>query len=612
MSSGSTIHTILQCFVDINLETDENATYFLNLLDVSFDKSVYSVDEGQIVEATVSLSSPSVNGYEEVEVGVVANYTSLSDFDTLGETYPRTLTFSAGQQSHTLKFLANSDFLEEGDESFDLILGFFTNVTPGQIITSKVQIADLTDLKEVFISEQNASLNPITNALTFTALEGFSREITISLSSASDFGIEEVDILFTNNTANSLDYSVIGSTHLTWSIGEQHKTININAIDDGIIEDIETFNFELANPVFVNIINPNTAVFDILDNSPETRYIQINFQGLYTQIGGFNFHNIANLRHIVNNEEIDNGSGEETMLLKFGENFVSKMANSYNGPALANGSNCIQTIANGPFQNGEITNTVFFGKNSSTGVYGDVRLKIISRGQFPVIINGTQLNKNDSITLDVNAFDYKLTLPANDVLLNAGAFIGTNLILEDTISEALYEFVLETDYAEREFVLKNLSNAISSNKEINLGVHRFEETYTISDATVITNQHNLVTTYNQVLANWYNYPNYNSSKTCLPLAYYNNGNFPANPPDAISVVNGHGHARINGFAILSDNSKYHINGAGDGPSPYEESRYIGIEFLPSGQTIGITCTPITYPGTSYKTAWTSLPFEIIP
>jgi len=633
MATGSTVHTILQCFVDLNLETDENAIYSLDLLDVSFNRGSIYVKEGQIVELEVRLSTPSVNGYEEVDVDIVYQTATPPDINLLGETYPKTLTFSAGQQTHTLRFLANSDFIEEGQfntasETFDLIIGTFINVNPGNFITSTVYIIDLTDLKEVFINPQggNYQISNITsaNTLTFSTTEGLSKEFMVSLDNPSIFGVEGVTVNFTNATTSSNDYSIIGSSNLTWAIGEQDKFFTAQTTDDGVIEGTETLQIGLSNPINANIVTSNSplyplpvnkAEFKIFDNSPESRFINVNFQELYTQIGGFNNQNITNLRHANNNQELSTSSSDETMLLKFGDSVNTKISTTYTGPASVCGSNCIRASITNQFN--VVTgydDKIFFGQNPNTSAYGDVRLKTVNRGQYAVVIDGNQINPGQSVTLDIDAFDYNVTLPANDTLLSGGTILAGETLLVDTLSEAQYEFIIETDYAERTFSLKDFNNFPTTSKSINIGNHIFKETYSLSGATGSTNQHNLVTTYNQVLANWDNYPNYNSPKTCVPLNAYinNNWNFPSNPPDAISVTNGSGHARINGFAVLSDNNiNYLNNGVGDGPTPSEESRYVSTEFLPSGKTIGVTCAPIVYPGTQTEIAWTSLAFERI-
>ena len=319
MPTGSTIHTILQCFVDINLETNENAIYSLDLLDVNLAQPTYNVDEGQYVDIIVSLSAPSVNGYEEVEVGIVANNTSFSDFDMLGETYPRTLVFSAGQQSHTIRFLANSDLFEEGIESFDVILGFFANVNPGPIITSTVNIIDLTNLKEVFISQQGSYVSG--TDFTFSTIENSSKDIIISLDSPSVYGVESVTVQITNGTASLNDYIIVGNTNLTWAIGEQDKTITITAKNDTLIESSETLNIKLVNPVNTNIISPSEAIFYIIDNSPQSLFAQINIQGIYTQIGGTSLQNVTQLRTIGSGQQRKFPSNYKQYSIKFWNRF---------------------------------------------------------------------------------------------------------------------------------------------------------------------------------------------------------------------------------------------------------------------------------------------------
>ena len=92
--SDTRIHTILNCFVDLNLETDENSQYFLQLPKVSFERGSYIVSEGDILDVNVSLEYPSEAGLEEVEVGLVLNNANPKDITVLSSSYPQTLNLS--------------------------------------------------------------------------------------------------------------------------------------------------------------------------------------------------------------------------------------------------------------------------------------------------------------------------------------------------------------------------------------------------------------------------------------------------------------------------------------------------------------------------------------
>lgn len=610
------INTILQCFVDLNLETDENSSYSLNLPKISFEHPSYIVSEGQVININVSLENPSESGLEEVELGLVINNTSASDFSTLGQTYPQTLIFSAGEQTKILTFSVNEDLIEEGVESFDLILGFFTNTTPGQYITTTINIIDETNLKKVFINEQGGYIIPGTTGgtttvepvLEFSALEGASKNIIISLDNPSVLGVESVDIEFANVSTSNLDYSVVGSTSLSWAIGEQNKTITIQANDEDDIEDDEYLQIKLVNSSNVDIVNFSEANFYIIDTAPAARYITANFQGFYIQKGKSTPN--VEARYITKNTLTDTIDNTWRMFIRFGD-YIVQNYETFNPPSTTIGApicgdNCISgynpTLPPAFQQN----NKLFFGKNPTTLEYGDLRLRIKNIGTYAAVISGVTLAVNEFITLDINAFDYNIKLPANSTLLSAGTFYNGSPLAEDSLTQCVYDFTFEVDYSELNFQLRNSDNTVSTTKEFYLGTFVFANTFLSTDASIPSNYYNLVTQYSNVWPYWEtNYVFPATAPYCLTMGsvFSPDPDYPTNSTDLQDIF-------IDGILFL------HQDYTNQGSTSLTKTQYLGFNFLPNGQKAqdsGCTSVNIQNPFVLFgpELLTVSIPFDVI-
>lgn len=616
------INTILQCFVDLNLEIDENSLYSTNLPEISFSQQQYNVDEGEIVNIDISLSHPSVDGIEEVEVDIVLNNIDLSDFSTFGEIYPKILTFSAGQQTQTISFLANEDLLEDGLESFDVILGFFTNTKPGQIITTTVNIIDKTDLKEVYINEQGGILTQTTpQILEFPILEGATKNIKISLDSPSVLGVESVDVQISNITTNNNDYNSILNTNLTWSQGEQDKILTIQTNQDDEIEDDEFLEIKLINPINVNIESPSIANIKIIDNSPESLYANINIQNSYIQFGGVNAPTVE-LRNIKDRKF--NSPIEDRMFIKYGIPIaIDENLFKAGVPTYTNGDNIITNPVAPLFSNYQRVAVAYFGEKPAINFggssdswsintniqkeYGDLRLRIKNTGTHQCIINNQSISVGDSITTIIDKNDFQILLPTNNGLLTAGSFYKNSTLSQDTLTTCSYEFVFEVDFEEFDFKLRNLDNSVSSNKEINIGQHEFLDVYSELDAVLPQNHHNLVTRINKAWPYWesqqWSFPQ--TGPYCLPAGTtnFNNPQFPNNNVDLQNVI-------VDGVVFLhQDSSTFNSTNP-------DKTMYESIYFLPSGQTAsssGCTSVDIEYNSSLNSVRpWTSsIPFCVI-
>jgi hypothetical protein len=608
------LHTILQCFVDINLELDEDTGFLVNgvpanssLPKASFDESSYNVVEGQTVEVSFSLDAPSVSGLEEIEVAIVVNNTDVTDFSTLGETFPKTFGFSAGQQTQVFNLQANSDLFEEDPESFDVIFGSLTNAAPGQYITTTINIVDSTNLKEVFIKEQGGVVN--NGNLEFIILEGASRNIFVELESPSTQGVEAVDVQFSNLSAAANDYVYGGTTTLSWAIGEQTKVLEIAASDDDEIEDDEILQIQLVNPVNVNPATHSTATITINDTSPEARYATINLQGTYIQKGDY----LPNVqaRYIRRNTTVSYSDNTYEMFIRFGD-FIEQNWQTFNPPNTSTyapvcGENCITGYDPQSLPIFQQDSKIFFGKNPDTEEYGDLRLRIKNVGSHPAKISGTTIAVNDSITVDVDEFEYKFKLPANNTLLAAGTFYEGAPLTEDTLTECLYEFTFEIDYDGLNFVLRDSDNSVSGNKEFLLGIFNLVETYNTNDADLPQNQHMLVCEYANVWPFWEeNYVWPQTSPHCIAGANFSNQDIPY-PTSNTDLQN----VYIDGIMFM------HQTAQNQNSVSSTKSEHVSFNFWPSGQTAtdnGCSSVNVQDPTGAFapQLQTTSIPFQVIP
>lgn len=607
--SDTRIHTTLQCFVDLNLETDENSKFFLNLPKVSFERRFYTAPEGSVLDIDISLEFPSEAGQEEVEVGIVLNNTSINDFSAIGSSYPQTLIFSAGEQTKTLKFQINDDLVQSEIESFDLVLSFFTNTIPGQYTTTTVNIINLTTLRNISINPSGGAIitdEQSTQSLEFGVLEGSNKVILISLDSPSLTGTESVGVQFTNISTSSSDHNSNGIVSLSWDVGEQNKIININANIDEFVEEDEFLEVKLINPINATISEFSAAKLKIVDSGLDVGYATANFQGFYAQKG--NSGPNVEARYIKKNTTALYPDDTWRMFIKFGDyieqNYLTFNPANTSQTAPICGSGCIDMYNPSSLQG---SNKIFFGKNPITEEYGYLRLRIKNRGTYPCSISGTTLAVDESITVVVDRFDYKIKLPANDVLIPAGNTHQGITVSNDTLVECNYEFTFEVDYDGVGFVLRNFDNTVSPNKEFNLGVHRFDTTYFSTYADLPLNYYNLVTGYSNVWPYWESNPNFiqGSAPLCLPSGNMLNlaPEYPTNMTDLKNVL-------VDGIMFL------HQDYLNQNSANTTKTQYTSFSFLPNGQKAsnsGCTSVEIEFGGWIYspQLLTTSIPFVVV-
>lgn len=157
MEESVKIHTILKCFVDLNLETNELFPYDINILKVSLDSNYYITEEAASLVLNVYLNQPSTLGIEEATLIISNITTSSSDIDLAG--FPLRITWDEGEQFKQVSIPINRDFIEEADEEFMIGLTNLVNLLPGEYVQANVLVQDRTLLRTVSILAANVNSN---------------------------------------------------------------------------------------------------------------------------------------------------------------------------------------------------------------------------------------------------------------------------------------------------------------------------------------------------------------------------------------------------------------------------------------------------------------------
>jgi hypothetical protein len=155
MEESVKIHTILNCFVDLNLETNEMFPYDVQILKVSFSSNYYVTEEASTLVITAYLDQPSTLGIEEATVIISNITTSNSDLDISG--FPLRIAWEEGEQVKQISIPITRDFIEETDEAFLVGLTNLVNLLPGQYVQANVVVEDRTVLRTVRILAANTN-----------------------------------------------------------------------------------------------------------------------------------------------------------------------------------------------------------------------------------------------------------------------------------------------------------------------------------------------------------------------------------------------------------------------------------------------------------------------
>jgi hypothetical protein len=558
--SATTIHTIEKCFVDLNFQLNENVNSSFSEKSVFFTRASYDIIEGSIGNFFVSLDSPSQLGIEELDLYFLGSSTGATiNGDALfGYNFnePLRLSWSGGEQVKAISVTGLTDFSIENTESFYFKLDHFTNCVSGGLANTAINIINLTTFPTAYIESTNGSYiqNPEgVYKLNFGINEGDSKNIQISLSYPSILGQEEVDVVFVNETASSIDYqtSITQPIRLTWAIGEQTKIINVAAILDSEFfeSSLENLIIRLQNPINTDInlepiTIPNSGVgkfpfasIQIYNQEPIIEYARVYLTPFATQPGRSN----------------------TSVYLKL------PYANYDNGYATIENQKFITYQATAP----NTYNPLFSPLQNLNNFNDDkLSLEIKNLGTTQAIISGSVLNVGEIKTITGLGNTYYIDLPANLSQI-------TNAQNETIVTGARYEITLNMQYVGNSstfsntytngvFSLKNLNNTnASSNKKFQIGIVELN-TYPEATYTNLANAYRATTKFSGIGTG-------RSGNSC-PVFSFNNA----------AIEN----AQVDGIYFIDF---------------YSTTQYTGIEFLQNGG-IDTTCNSSQY----------TIPYKILP
>ena len=210
--------------VDINDDDDP-------FVDVRFGSSSYTVDEGDSVEVTLTLTA---NPERSVTIPLtVAREGGASSGDYRA---PASVTFDSGETSKSISFAAIDDSDDDDDESLKLGFGMLpARVSAGSPDETTVSIAD-DDVPRISVTFVQR---------TYTVAEGTRENIRVTLSGEPERTVEIPLTVGEVGGATSSDYAGVPAS-VMFNSSETEQTIPFVASDDGEDDDGESVRLSLG------------------------------------------------------------------------------------------------------------------------------------------------------------------------------------------------------------------------------------------------------------------------------------------------------------------------------------------------------------------------------
>lgn len=627
MEQSVKIHTILNCFVDLNLETNEMFPYDVNILSVSLDSANYTTEEGGTLVFIVRLNEPSALGIEEATVIISNRTTSNSDIEISG--FPVKITWQEGEQEKVLSVPITRDFIEESDEQFMIGLTSLVNLVPGDFIQANVVVQDTTELRVIrilaantntltiprldpnstvfdgiarsavgntlvnrngnfgssnFIEQRTGNVLTLTtpnsqfgrtnNLATFSVIEGESVNVDIGLDQPSEYGVERVDVALYSTLEDGTQVEsplVITSTErLEWSIGEQYKTVTVTALPSSQFQSRRYMRLELRNVENASLNNMNTNSVEIVVLSPlvERRFSTINFGNIYRQRGSVLSSDTSHSETELELRKISDNQTTNTTTLYWLVELGTSYIDQYNNPLLSESSNY------------PAWPNYYFGVDEN-GNPSQVALKVTNLGIGDVQYGNNTYGPNESFYVTMARDATTIVLPTNDSILYPGDIITPDniVVTARTFSESRYAFSLYVSLPQFAIAYGlgtsgphgfQLRTDSSFNNLYNIGEFNLPNYRTVSLANA--NASALYSTYRNVRTRY-------NGVTCTT---------------SFIGVNNVQDVRVKGLILLSLNS---LN-----------TEFVGHEIRPDNQFNPICSSNA---GTTGGLAWSSIPFEIV-
>lgn len=446
MEESNKVSTILQCFVDTNLELNENFPYAgTSAPNVFFTEKFRTAPENTSIKIDISLSVPSDEGRESVTVVFIPGTASLEDVDI---DLPKTLTWAKGEQIKSVFVEIKKDFeLEDGrKESFQLVLVGVLNCQPKENeSTTTVFIEDKTVFNRVsFLETEESSLltNGLTQYLSYSYDTDNPVTLRVGLDNPSEAGVERLDIkLYRLNTPNfdGRFAGVITSIPVQFNIGEQTKDIVIENIAESILNSSPILVAAIEGTIKV-VLDVSAGAFQnalmyVEDNSLSInrRWTSINFGCFYRQKGPTTT-GYVQLRSPVSSEipqTLD--SIQNSWAIKYGNVYIDNDNNEENGF---------------PEANYESYPTYRFGPSVDDSL-DDISLKVTNDGEFDILWDNVIIEPGETFEISVSTPDFEILLPSNSQLIEAGETIPQTgeAAIERLYSQSLYSMSLKYNNA---------------------------------------------------------------------------------------------------------------------------------------------------------------------
>jgi hypothetical protein len=210
---------------------------------MSIDNPVVDATAAQVTFA-VSLNRPSTGT-------VTVNYATAAGTDTANDFTPvsGTLSFAPGETEKNVTVLLTNGTTPEPEESFNLVLSGVSGATlPNAVGTALIGPSNQPTVSTPQISLANVTVSESDAYAEFVVrLNAPSTSVvSVSYNDASGTAVAPTDFL-----------GVSGA--LTFAPGETVKTVRVPIVDDLSETDVETFSFNLFNPVHATIATPSAT-----------------------------------------------------------------------------------------------------------------------------------------------------------------------------------------------------------------------------------------------------------------------------------------------------------------------------------------------------------------
>ena len=239
-------------------------------VEVSFEQGSYSVDEGDTVDVTVTLS-------EDPERTVTVPLTKTDQDGASSADYsgvPASVEFAPGETEQTFTFTAASDSDNDDGESVKLTFGntLPTGVSAGTTDEAVVTITD-DDVPSVHVSFEQG---------TYTVDEGSSVMVRVTLNANPERTVTIPLTATDQDGASSSDYSGVPAS-VTFNADDTEVDITFTASSDSVDDDGESVKLSFGNtlPTGVSAGNTDEAVVTITDDDVPS--VSVSFeQGSYS------------------------------------------------------------------------------------------------------------------------------------------------------------------------------------------------------------------------------------------------------------------------------------------------------------------------------------------